>query len=282
MGVFRVVKLRRKMRKMPESRQDNGVPLSARGATVHGVYDVMRGGDQHVRADRDLAKAIEAEFPQVPVHVRAASDFDLRVTRWCAERGINRFIRAGAVTWQPDGRNVHDAAPGAQVVYVNRDAEAHGWARTLLACDPGVSAVHASIERTAEVLAAPAVADLLAPREPVCLIIGMVLHFAPADRAAARIRELAGALPAGSVLAVSLSLPDHSPRADRLLSMYTPSRMHRHTAEDVHGWMEGAGLDLVPPGVCDVRVLLRGGVWAPGERPAAAPGMTVGAVGLAR
>jgi S-adenosyl methyltransferase len=273
------------MVKMAESPQDNDVLPGAKGPTVHGVYDAMRGGDQHMRADRDLAKAIEAEFPQVPVHVRAASDFDLRVTRWCAGRGINRFIRAGAVTWQPDGRNVHDAAPGAQVVYVNRDAEAHGWARALLACDPGVSAVRASIERTAEVLAAPAVAALLAPLEPVCLIIGMVLHFAPPDRAASRIREFAGALPRGSVIAVSLSLPDHSPRADRLLSMYTPSRMWRHTAEDVAGWMEGAGLadaelaGAAPPRVCDIR-LLPGGAWASGELPARAPGMTVGAMGL--
>jgi hypothetical protein len=271
---------------MSESSQDNGVLQGARPPTVHGVYDYMRGGDQHERADRDLAKAIEGEFPQVPVHVRAASDFDLRVTRWCAERGINRFIRAGAVTWQPDGRNVHDAAreadPGARVVYVNSDAEAHDWVRGLLACDPGVSAVHEPVERTAEVLAAPAVAALLAPREPVCLIIGMVLHFAPASRAEARVCAFATALPSGSVLAVSLSLPDHSPRADRLLALYTPSRMWRHTAEDVAGWMEGAGLDLVPPGVCDVRVMLRGGVWAPGEHPAAAPGMTVGALGLVR
>lgn len=260
------------------------VPLSAAVPTIHGVYDAMRGGDQHLRADRELAKAIEAEFPQVPVHVRAASDFDLRVARWCAERGIARFIRAGAVTWQPDGRNVHDAAraavPGAQAVYVNADAEAHDWARALLARDPGVSAVHAPGERTAEILAAPAVAALLAPREPVCLIIGMVLHFAPAARAAARIGAFAVALPPGSVIAVSVSLPDHSPRADRLLSMYTPAKMYRHTAADVEGWMRDAGLELVPPGVCDVRLLLRGGVWTPGERPCAAPGMTVGAVGL--
>jgi hypothetical protein len=274
------------MRKGADSMPDDDVPLSARGATVHGVYDVMRGGDQHERADRELARAIEGEFPQVPVHVRAASDFDLRVTRWCAGRGINRFIRAGAVTWQPDGRNVHDAAreadPGAQVVYVNSDAEAHDWAVTLLACDPGVSAVHEPVERTAEVLAAPAVAALLAPREPVCLIIGMVLHFAPANRAEARVCAFATALPPGSVLAVSLSLPDHSPRADRLLAMYTPAEMYRHTAKDVTAWMEGAGLELVPPGVCDVRVPLRGKAWDPGQHPHVAPGMTVGAVGLAR
>lgn len=258
--------------------------MSSAIPTIHGVYDAMRGGDQHLRADRELAKAIEAEFPQVPVHVRAASDFDLRVTRWCAERGIARFIRAGAVTWQPDGRNVHEAArevnPAAQVVYANRDAEAHGWAEGLLARDPGVSAVHAPVGHPGEVLAAPAVAALLAPGRPVCLIIGMVLHFAPPEAAAASVAAFAAALPPGSAVAVSVSLPDHSPRADRLLSMYTPARMYRHTAADVKGWMQDAGLDLVPPGVCDVR-LVPGGVWASGELPRRAPGMTVGAVGLA-
>lgn len=268
---------------------------SEQSATVHGVYDAMRGGDQHLRADRELAKAIEAEFPQVPVHVRAASDFDLRVTRWCAERGIARFIRAGAVTWQPDGRNVHDAAravnPAAQVAYANRDAEAHDWARALLACDPGVSAVHASVSRPAEVLAAPAVMRLLAPGRPVCVIIGMVLHFAPERDAAARVAAFAAALPPGSVLALSLSLPDHSPRADRLLLMYTPAAMYRHTAADVAGWMRDAGLadaELAgseavppPPRVRDVR-LLPGGTWASGQLPPRAPGMTVGTLGMVR
>lgn len=276
------------MLKGPERTSEMGeefIPEAPGGPTIHGVYDYWLGGSMHLKADRDLGKAIAEEFPSVPAHVRAAKEFHLRVTRWCAERGIARFIRAGAVTWQPGGRNVHDAAraviPAARVAYVNRDAEAHDWARALLADGPGTAAALADAGRPGDVLAAPPVAALLAPGEPVCLILGMVLHFASGPDAAARVAAYAAALPPGSAVAVSVSLPDDSPRAARLLAMYTPARMRRHTAADVEGWMEGAGLRVVPPGVGDVRLLLRGGTWAPG-RQHAGPGVTVGALGLVR
>ncbi len=237
----------------------------------------------HERADRELGKAIEEEFPTVPVHVWAAKEFHLRVARWSAERGIARFVRAGAVTWAPNGRNIHEAAreviPAAEVVYVNRDAEAADWAREQLADSPGLASVRASVLRPAEVLEAPEIAALLAPRRPVCLILGMVLHFAPAEHAAAVTAAYARALPSGSAIAVSVALPDDSPQADRLLAMFTPARVYRHTAADVTGWLEDAGLDIVPPGVRDVR-LVPG--WAAKEPPVRPPGVTVGALGRVR
>jgi S-adenosyl methyltransferase len=257
--------------------------VTGSGPTVYGVYDYWLGGVQRQRADRELGKAIAEEFPSFPAQVRAASDFCARVARYCAERDIARFIRAGAVTWQPEGRNVHEAArkvnPGARVVYVNRDAEAHEWALELLAGSPGVAAAHAPSCRPAEVLEAPPVAALLAGGLPVCLIIGMVLHFADAGEAAAAVAAYAAALPAGSVIAVSVTLPDNSPQADRLLSMFTPARIRRHTARDVRRWLKkGAGLKLVAPGVRDVR-LVPGNGWASAQLPPRAPVLTVGTLG---
>jgi S-adenosyl methyltransferase len=263
--------------------RQGGVSVDGTAATVHGLYNYWLHGGQHLHADRELGKSIEEEFPSVPAHVRAAKGFHLRTARWCAERGIARFVRARAVTWQPDGRNVHDAAreanPAAQVVYVNADAEAHDWAKALLADGPGVAAVHAAACRPAEVLAAPPVAAFVASGAPVCLIIGMVLHFAAAEAAAAQVAAYAAALPSGSVLAVSLSLLDRSPRTGRLVSMFTPAQVHRHTAEDVARWLERAGLDLVPPGVRNVR-LVPGDSWAAAVPPPRAPEFTVGALGL--
>ena len=169
--------------------------MDDRGPTVHGVYDYWLGGSMHERADRELGKAIEEEFASVRTHVRAAKAFHLRAARYCAERGIARFIRAGAVTWQP-GQNVHEAArevnPGAEVVYVNQDAEAHGWARGLLAAGPGLAAVHADGGRPAEVLAVPPAAGWVGAGEPVCLILGMALHFTPAQTAAAIVASTIG------------------------------------------------------------------------------------------
>jgi hypothetical protein len=250
--------------------------------TVHGVYDYWLGGAQHLRADRELGKAVEERFPSVPVHMRAAKKFHLRAARWAAEEGISRFIRAGAVTWQADG-NVHDAAreviPGAEVIYVNRNPEAHAWAQALLAADPGVTAVRGALSRPAGLLAAGPVAEMLAAGEPVCLIIGMALHFTPPAKAREITAAYAGALPPGSVLVMSLALLDRSPEADRLLAMFTPAPLYRHTARDVASWLGDAGLEIAPPGVTDVRVI-PGHSWAASELPPRAPGVTVGALGV--
>lgn len=258
--------------------------MNDRQATVHGVYDVWLGGVQHFRADRELAAAIEERFPAVPAHVRAAQDFHLRAARWCAERGIARFIATGTAAWKPGARNVHDVArqadPGAGVVYVHRGREAHDWARVLLA-GPGLHCARAEDDDPAGVLAAIPVKAMLAEDEPVCLILGMTLHFSPPKEAAGQVAAYAAALPTGSALVASVSLIDGSPRAAELLAMFTPATAHRHAAADVAGWMTAAGLELAQP-VGDVRRLLPGGVWASGEQPPRAPGMTAGVLGLVR
>jgi hypothetical protein len=260
-----------------------GVPVDDRGPTVHGLRSYWLGGAQHVHADRELASAIEAEFPAVPGHVRAAEEFLLRVTRQLAQRGIDRYVRAGAVTWLPGGRNVHEAAreviPGARVVYVSPRPGAHAWAQDLLADGNRVAAALAPVHRPAEVLAAPPVAALLAPGRPVAALLGQVLHFAGEREAAAQVAAWAGGLPPGSFLAISLWLPDDSAQAARLTEMFAPARVRRHTAADVEGWLEAARLEVVPPGVRDVR-LLPGGAWAEGKLPPPrAPGVTAGALG---
>lgn len=253
--------------------------------TVHGIYDFWLGGSQHMRADRELATAVAAEFPTVPARVRAAKEFHLRAARWCAERGISRFIRAGAVTWVPEGRNLHEAVPRAQVVYATRDAEAHQWALHQLACPPRVTAVQARVSDPAGLLAAPPVKAMTAEGEPVALVIGMVLHCAAGTDAAAHVEAYARALPAGSVIAVSLAVPGRSARAGKLMSMLgAAAPVYRHSPADVLGWLQGAGLEVVPPGVADVRSLLLPGCrgeWA-GQVKAASPGTVVGALAVKR
>ena len=250
------------------------------GPTIAGMYDYWLGGGQHLRADRELAQAIEARYPSVPSHIRAAQDFHLRAARWCAERGISRFIRAGHFTALPSGRNVHDAVreinPGAEVIYAYRDPAAFSFSAGLLDWDHGTTAV---LSRTGGFLAADPVGEMLAEGEPVCLIAGMVLHFAPAERAAARLARAAAALPPESVVVVSMTLPGTRPEADEILRMFTPAVTYRHTAEDLVGWLEGAGLKIVEPGVMDVRVIPRPGEPS-GGLPARAHGMIAGVLAV--
>lgn len=238
--------------------------------TIHGVYSWWLGGSQHTRADREVGRAIAERFPSAPVHLRAAERFHLRAARWAAQRGVSRFVRAGAVTCLPPGRNLHEAArgvnPGARTVYVSRYAEASEWAGTRFA--GAAESARAAAARPAEVLDAGPVAAMLAEGEPVCLVLGMTLQFEPGPLAAANVAAYAAALPPGSVLAVSVGLLGRSPAAGALAAMFTPARVHRHAAEDVAGWLKGAGVALVPPGVRDVREV-PGGC---GAEPAPGPG----------
>lgn len=248
-------------------------------ATVQGVYDFWLGGSQHTRADRELGRAVAERFPTVPAHLRAAERFHQRAACWAAERGISRFIRAGAVPCLPAGENLHEAVrrvrPGAGTVYVSRSA---GWIRVRFAGE--AEAAGADAGRPGEVLEAGPVAALLAGREPACLVLGMVSQFEPPGLAAANVAAYAAALPPGSVLAVSAGLLRDSPEGDELAAMFTPARVYRHTARDVAGWLEGAGLRLVPPGVRDVREVPGG----QGLRPAAGrepgPGVPAAAAGV--
>jgi hypothetical protein len=256
---------------------------AANGPTVHGTYDYFLGGGQHTRADRDLARAIGARFPMVPVHVRAAQDFHLRAARWCAERGVSRFIHCGHVTALPPGRNVHDAvreaSPGARTIYFYRDDGARSLSAGLLAGEPGVTAARSG---EGGLLGLDAAAAMLADGEPVCVIAGMLFHFVPAGRAAARIARLSAALPSGSVVVVSMAVPGESRPAAELLAMFTPAPVRRHRAGDLAGWLEAAGLRIVPPGVADVRVIPGESGWAAGEFPARAPGYIAGVLAVRR
>lgn len=271
------------MLKMPESRQDNDVPLSARRPTVHGVYDYWLGGGDHLREDRELGKAIEERFPSVPAHVRAAREFHLEAARWCAARGVTRFVCTGISSWKPGVVNVRGAALGvarsAEAAYVHRGVEPHARARATLMA-PQAHAVRGRVEFPAEVLSAVPVAEMIAGGEPVGLHLGMTLHFAPAEAAAEQVRLYAAALPPGSVVVASVALADHSPRASELLAMFTPAAVYRYTAADVTGWLTEAGLRLVPPGLCDVTRLAPGCGWERTEAAPGAPGLTVGALGV--
>lgn len=250
--------------------------MTAGKPTVHGVYNYWMGGSQHSRADRELGRSIAERFPQVPVHVWAAQEFHLRVTRWAAERGISRFIHAGPVTVLPGGCNVHDAARQvdreAEVIYVNWEAEAHEWAQEMLT---GGKPARAVLAAPGDLDSAPAVAQILADGEPVLAIAGLALHFMDAGTAAAMTAHVAGALPSGSYGVVSLAVPGDSPRADEVLKMFTPARIYRHTAQGVTGWLEDAKLTVLPPGVRDVRRLRAGD--GPGAAP---PAFVAGGVAL--
>lgn len=246
--------------------------------TVLGVYDYWLHGNMHLRADRELGDIIAARFPALPAIANSAQDFRQRAARWCAERGVARFIRAGAATWLP-GRNIHDAArqviPDARAVYIIRHDDPYAIARQMLAA-PGVTVVQADALYPGQVLSAEPVRTMLAEGEPAAMVLG-VLHHAPTDQAAANIARYAAAAPPGSYLVLSLTAGGDPAAVAEVDRLFAPAgvRVYRHTAEDVAGWL--CGLELVPPGVTDVRAV-PGWDWTPGPLPPGSPGRGIGVI----
>jgi S-adenosyl methyltransferase len=241
------------------------------------MLDYWLRGRSHLRADRTGAIEIAGRFPHIPGLAVAAHEFRLRAARIAASEGTTRFIRAGMATWLP-GRNVHDTvreiAPGARVIYVNRDDDAHELAAGLLAAVPGVEAVQARSRVPGEVLKTAPVAEMLAEGEPVALLLGGVLSFAGDAEAEAAVRAYAEALPPGSLLAFTVTELDGSPASRELAALYDAAPLHSHSPQAVARWTEG--LDLLPPGAGDVRSLAGGDSTV--LFPCAAPSRVIGAV----
>ena len=134
-------------------------------------------------------------------------------------------------------------------------------ARALLA-GPGVAAVAADLRDPAAVLADPELRALIDPAEPVCVILGAVLHFLDADAAREVTAEYARLIAPDSCLVISCAAYDDEALAKRLAAEYTAGQFVNHTREDVVSFF--AGLELVGPGVTEAQT------WRPWTVPASA------------
>jgi O-methyltransferase involved in polyketide biosynthesis len=115
------------------------------------------------------------------------------------------------------------------------------------------------------VLADPQVRAVIDMSEPVAVILAAVLHFLPADSAAAVcVRYMSRAAP-GSWLIVSCRHYEDRELADRLQQAATHARFWNHDAADLASML--AGLEPVGPGVCEVRRWIAGAGGEPVGKP---------------
>lgn len=255
-------------------------------ATVIGIHDYWLGGHSHLRADREAGRRIAARWPSVPVLMRAAQDFHLRAAAWCAQRGVDRFVRLATATWLP-GRNVHDAVrrvnPRARVAYMARQTDALVLSEGLLDGRDGTAAFRGSADDPAGVLAAAPVAEMLAAGEPVCVILPLVLHFLPPAGAAKIMAEYTAALPGGSYVVVSAMVTADRAAAREFREAFTPDpvyRIHPWSPRDVRRAL--SGLDRVPPGVVPVHRWPARTRWAGPQLEGQIPVRVVGGVARKR
>lgn len=192
---------------------DVSVPNAAR------MYDYYLGGKDNFAVDRAAAEAVLAVAPEMRVAARSGRQLIRRVvTHMVADRGIRQIIDLGSGL--PTADNVHDIAhgvdPSVRVVYVDRDEVVCNHGRALLAAG-NTTMVRGDLRRPAEVLADPALRELIDFDRPVGVLMMFVLHLiADTDdphRTVAAYRE---ALVPGSMLAVSHAAndarPDHMAR----------------------------------------------------------------------
>jgi SAM-dependent methyltransferase len=225
---------------------DPATPNTAR------VYSRLLGGKDHFPADRAEADVLLGIYPPLAEMVQENRAFLAEAITWAANQGIGQFLDLGAGL--PATPAIHQIAravlPGARVAYVDLDPMVLSHARALLA-GPGVAAVGADLRDPAVVLADSELRAVIDPAEPVCVILGAVLHFFDADNARKVTVGYARLIAPGSCLVISCATYDDEALAKRLAAEYTAGQFVNHTKEDVVSFF--AGLDLVGPGVSEAQ-----------------------------
>ncbi|WP_371501086.1 SAM-dependent methyltransferase [Kitasatospora sp. NBC_00374] len=217
------------------------------------VYDYYLGGSHNFEADREMARKAVELWPDLPQIMRANRAFLRRSVHVLAEQGYTRFldIGSGIPTFGP----VHEAAravrPDARVVYVDLDPVAVAHSRLILKDDELSSVVEADLRDVPDLLSRPEVIELLAPGEPVVLLLVAVLHFIKdEDEPEKLIGRLRDALPPGSAMVLShASLEGRPDQAGAHQDLYkrTPTPLTMRPLERITGFFEG--FEVLEPGV---------------------------------
>ena len=217
------------------------------------VYDYWLGGKENFAADREEAERLLEIYPQLRDLVRENRQFVTRAVTWAAQQGIGQFIDLGAGL--PASPAVHATAravlPSARVIYVDNDPVVLAHARALLATGDGVAAVAADLRDPEAVLTDPEMRAVIDLAEPVCVILGAVLHFLDADAARAVTAGYARLIAPRSCLVISAASYDDEAFGKRLSAEYTAGQFFNHPHADIVSFF--AGLELVGPGVAEAQ-----------------------------
>ncbi|MEV0148469.1 MULTISPECIES: SAM-dependent methyltransferase [unclassified Nonomuraea] len=225
------------------------------------LYDYYLGGKDHFPADREAAEKILAVAPEVRLAARANRAFLGRAVRHLAATGVTQFLDIG--TGLPTQGNVHEVArevaPGARVVYVDRDPVVLVHARALLADDENTTVVEGDARDPGSILKNPDVLKLIDFSRPVAVLLVAVMHFVSEDDGPEQIiGTLREAMAPGSYLVMSHGTSDaRADAVDKGVEVYrsATSPLVLRSRDRVRELF--AGFDLVEPGM----------VWLPQWRP---------------
>jgi O-methyltransferase involved in polyketide biosynthesis len=224
-------------------------------ANVARMYAHWLGGKDSFEADRTVADSVLVKFPEVAEVARANRAFLARAVKHAARQGVRQFIDFGAGL--PASPNVHEIArehvPDARVVYLDHDPVVLSHARAILATDENVGVVAGDLREPAVSMADPVLARLISRAEPVCVILGCVLHFLTADEADAAAAWLRQWIVSDSYLVITAgtSTGTDPELLQQLQAAFGDSApITGRTAGDIAAWFDG--LAVARPGVVDV------------------------------
>jgi SAM-dependent methyltransferase len=220
------------------------------------VYDHWLGGKDNYAADRAEADRLVKLYPPLPALARENRAFLIKAVTWAARQGIGQFIDLGAGLPTSTSLPVHQAAravlPAARIAYVDTDPVVVTHARALLATDDGIAAVEADLTDPVAVLCARQTREVIDPAQPVCVILGAVLHFCDADAARQVTAGYRDLVAPGSCLVLSVARYDDQTLAGQLADEYHAARFVNHPAEDIASFF--TGWQLTGPGATEARI----------------------------
>jgi len=231
------------------------IPSAAR------IYDYLLGGKDNYPVDRAVAESMIAQLPNVRLAVQWNRAFFRRVVRYLVgEAGIRQIIDIGAGL--PTAGNTHEIArqadPETRVVYVDHDPVVLAHARNMLHGVPNAAIIEQDLLAPDEILADPALRNLIDFSQPTAVLLLSILHFvSDEDDPAGLIARLLDPFPAGSHVAISHGTPDTVPEVNDVERVFDEATEQAHVRSRSGIAKLVAGMEIIEPGLA----------WPPEWRP---------------
>ncbi|THV27995.1 SAM-dependent methyltransferase [Glycomyces paridis] len=235
---------------LPEDEQEYAFDISR--PSIARVYDATLGGKDNFAVDREGAAMIAKYVPKIR---EASQDNRLGLAkgvRYVARQGIDQFLDIGAGL--PTMQNTHQVAqavnPNAKVCYVDNDPIVLSHGRALLADDESTVIATADLRDPPSILGHPDVRKAIDFDRPVGLmVVGLMMHFHPAENPGQWIGALLDACPSGSYLHITdfanTGFPEQEAMEKSCIQALGNGWMR--TPEEIEAHFQG--LPLVAPGI---------------------------------